>query len=429
MDIIELIDKKKSGKKLTQKEWEFFVSGVCNGQIKDYQTSSMLMAMFLKDLDFEETYNLTMAMANSGKVLNLDDIGECLDKHSTGGVSDTTTLVVVPILASIGVKVAKMSGRSLGHTGGTADKMEVFQGYNTEISTDKFKELIAKNNASIISQSDDFAVADKILYKLRSETGTVDNISLIASSIMSKKIACGAKLLVLDVKHGSGAFMKTEKDAKQLAKIMKDIGARCGIKVCAVISNMNQPLTPYIGNNFEVYSALKVLDGLDNNLSNLSKVLCEQALLLCGKCQTKMQAEMLINDAIKSGKAKQKLLEIVSAQNGSVEYINNPEKLIRDNKFIEINSEYDGYLQKFDTAQLGNIAHSLQKIDGKIIRQDDVGIILNKNVGDYIKNGEKIMTVYYNQLDDKDELIEEIKKSFCVGKKPKTAKLVDSILK
>ena len=425
MDIIELINKKKSRKKLTKKEWEFFVYAVCNGQIKDYQTSSMLMAIFLNGLDFDETYNLTIAMANSGEVLKLDDVGECLDKHSTGGVSDTTTLVVVPVLASLGVKVAKMSGRSLGWTGGTADKIEVFTGYKTEISTVEFKKLITKNNASIISPSQDLAIADKILYKLRSETGTVDNTNLIASSIMSKKIACGSKYLILDVKYGSGAFMKNKKDAKNLARIMIKIGVKSGIRVCAVLSNMNQPLSNYIGNNFEVYSALQVLNGEDNNLSKLSKFLCVQSLMLCGKCKTEVEAHKLVDTAIKNGK----LIEIVSAQNGSIEFINNPQKLLKENNKIEILSEKEGFLACYDTSLLGNIAHNLQKVNGQILRQDDVGIILNKNIGDHVDIGEKIMTLYFNQIDDRDEVLEQIKRTYSIGKKSQKIKLVDCVLK
>lgn len=428
MSIIELINKKKCGYSLSKAEWEFFVNGICSKQIKDYQTSAMLMAIFVKGLTFDETFNLTIAMAKSGTMLNLDDVGECFDKHSTGGVSDTTTLVIVPILASLGVKVAKMSGRSLGWTGGTADKMEVFKGYNTEISTDKFKELIKKNNASIITQSDDFAVADKIIYKLRSETGTVDSVPLIASSIMSKKIACGAKIVLLDVKYGNGAFMKSFKDAKKLARLMVQIGKKSGIKVSAVISNMNQPLTKYIGNNFEVYSALKVLDGDENNLSKLSCYICQKALMLANKNITKQQTEELIYDAIKSGKAKQKLTEIIADQGGETKVIQNPELLLSNINKFEIFSKKSGYVCDIDTSKLGYVAHDLQKINNLIVRQDEVGIILNKQIGDRVKLKEPLLTVYYNKLDNIDDIKEKLNSVFKISVKPTKSKLIQGII-
>ena len=428
MDIIELINKKKNGEKLSQKEIQFFIDGVCSGEIKDYQTSSFLMAIFLKGLDFDEIYNLTIAMANSGDVLNLDDVGNCLDKHSTGGVSDTTTLVIVPILASIGVKVAKMSGQSLGWTGGTADKITVFKGFNTQLSTDKFKDLIIKNNASIVSQSKDFALADKILYKLRSETGTVENLGLIASSIMSKKIACGAKTILLDVKYGNGAFMKAERDAIKSAKVMFEIGKRANKKVCAVISNMNQPLTKYIGNNFEVYSAIKVLSGEKNNLYKLSKTLCVKALMLTKKCKSESEAEKMIEDEIQSKRALNKLKQIISAQDGSTECIDNPDILLPKNNCLEINAKQDGFVTNIDTTLLGYIEHDLQKVKGKFVRQDDCGIILNKQSGDCVKKDEMLLCAYYNNLDNKQEILEKLDKVFEIGQVAHKQKLIAKVI-
>ena len=425
MDIIELINKKKFGKKLTQEELDFFVRQVCSKNISENQISSMLMAMFIKGLDFEETYNLTMSMARSGQVLNLDDIGLCFDKHSTGGVSDTTTLVVVPVLASLGVKVAKMSGRSLGWTGGTADKMEVFKGYKTEISTDEFKKLIKQNNASIITQTSDFALADRILYELRSEIGAVDSMPLIASSIMSKKIACGAKLIVLDVKYGNGAFMKTLKDAKKLASTMVEIGKRAGIKTFAIISNMSQPLTKYVGNNLEVFSALQVLNGEQNKLYELSLNICKMALMFVDKTLTANEAERRIIETIKSGKAKEKLIKIISAQGGSVEVIQNNQLLLPKNNKLEICSQTSGYICNIDTSKIGYIAHNMQKVNGKIIRQDDVGIILNKEFGDKVNKGEVLLTAFYNKCDDIDGLKNELENIFKIGKKSKKLKLIE----
>ena len=428
MDIIELINKKKQGKKISKQEWDFFVKGVCDGKIKDYQTTSFLMAICLKSIDFDETAHLTMAMAKSGQMLNLSDIGRCVDKHSTGGVSDTTTLVVVPTLASLGVKVAKMSGRSLGWTGGTADKMEVFDGYKTDIDTKQFKNLIRQNGASIVSQSKDFALADKIIYKLRSDSGTTDNIGLIASSIMSKKIACGAKIILLDVKYGSGAFMKTFKDAKQLAQTMVQIGRRAGVKVCAVISSMQQPLTNYIGNNLEVYSALEVLDGKQNDLFDLSTFLCAKALVLDGVCKNFEQASQMAKDAIKSGKSKQKLRQIVMAQGGDVSKIDNPNLLLPKNNMFVVTAQKDGYVAKIDTAKLGYLAHDLQKVDGEVVRQDDTGIILSKRLGDEVKAGEPLMRVFYNKLDNLDEIKAELLKTYTIGKKVNLPKLIDKVV-
>ena len=428
MDIIDIINKKKFGKILSKEEIDWFVQQVCSKSISESQIASMLMAMFTRGLNFDETYNLTMAMARSGEMLNLDDIGICFDKHSTGGVSDTTTLVVVPVLASLGVKVAKMSGRSLGWTGGTADKMEVFKGYKTEISIDEFKKLILQNNASIVSPTEDLALADKILYKLRSETATVDSLPLIASSIMSKKIACGAKLVILDVKYGSGAFMKTLKDAKKLARTMVDIGKKAGLKVCAVISNMNQPLTKYVGNNFEVYSALQVLNGEENNLSKLSAAICVKALLLLNRGMSINEAKEKVNYAIKSGDAKKKLKDIISAQGGSIDVIDNSKLLFPKNNKFEIYSNKCGYVNKIDTSLLGYIAHDLQNVNGKIVRQDDVGIVINKEVGQKVDLKESLMTVYYNKLDDIEMIKQRLSSVFEIGLKPHKTKLIDSIL-
>lgn len=428
MDIIELINKKKQGKKISKQEWDFFVRGICDGKIKDYQTTSFLMAICLKGIDFDETAHLTMAMAKSGQMLNLSDIGMCVDKHSTGGVSDTTTLVVVPTLASLGVKVAKMSGRSLGWTGGTADKMEVFDGYKTDIDTQQFKNLIKQNGASIVSQSKDFALADKIIYKLRSDSGTTDNIGLIASSIMSKKIACGAKIILLDVKYGSGAFMKTLKDSKQLAQTMVQIGSRAGVKVCAVISSMQQPLTNYIGNNLEVYSALDVLGGKQNDLFDLSTFLCAKALVLDGACKSFEQARQIAKDAIISGKSKQKLRQIVMAQGGDVSKIDNPNLLLPKNNVFVVTAQKDGYVSKIDTAKLGYLAHDLQKVNGEVVRQDDTGIILNKRLGDKVKAGEPLMKVFYNKLDNLDEIRTELLKAYTIGKNVNLPKLIDKVV-
>lgn len=428
MDILQIIEKKKKGQVLSQQEIQFFIDGVCSNTIKEYQITSLLMAICLKGMNSEETFNLTMSMAKSGKTLDLSNIGNCIDKHSTGGVSDTTTLIVAPVLASLGVKVAKMSGRSLGFTGGTVDKMEVFKGYKTEISTEQFLNLVKNNNASIISQSADFALADKIIYKLRSDSATVDNLSLIASSIMSKKIACGAKTIVLDCKYGSGAFMKTKKDSIKLAKLMVDIGKKAGIKVSAVISSMEQPLSNYVGNNFEVYSSLQVLNGQKGDLYNLACNLCAVALLKSGMCNNLKQGVELAEQSIQSGNAKQKLKDIVINQDGSTEYIDNPELLLQTNNQVDVLALASGYISAIDTAKIGIVGHDLQKVKGQVIRQDNTGIILNARLGDYVKQGDKLATIHFNQVDNLKELQQQLVDCFVIGKKSKLPKLIDCII-
>ena len=428
MDILQIIKKKKNGQKLSKEEIQFFIDGVCSHKIKDFQITSLLMAICLKGIDAEETYDLTMAMARSGKMLDLSDLGNCLDKHSTGGVSDTVSLVAVPTVASLGIKVAKMSGRSLGFTGGTVDKVEVFKGYKTEIPAEEFKKILKTHGASIISQSADFAYADKILYKLRSESETIDNIGLIASSIMSKKIACGAKILILDVKYGNGAFMKTLEDSKKLARSMVEIGKMAGVKVCAVISSMEQPLTNYIGNNLEVYSALKVLSGEKNDLSKLAVFITAQALMLENKCKTLDEATKVAQHAIDSGNALKKLAEIILAHGGSTEYINNSEMLLPQNNKFEIFAEKSGYVEGINTELVGILSHDLQKVNGEVVRQDDTGIILSKRIGDHVEAGEKLLEVYYNKLDDIDEIKNRFKQIFVIGDQIRQVKLIDDVI-
>lgn len=428
MNILDIIEKKKIGQKLSKEEIDYFVDGVCKGYIKDFQTTSLLMAICINDLDFDEIYNLTDAMVRSGDVVDLSDLGTCVDKHSTGGVSDTTTLCLVPILADLGVKVAKMSGRSLGFTGGTADKLEVFHGYKTELSTTKFKDLIKKNGASMVSPSQNLALADKIIYKLRSESGTVNNMGLIASSIMSKKIACGAKIIFIDCKYGNGAFMKTIKDAKKLAKIMVEIGKRAGIKVCVIISNMEQPLTNYIGNNLEVYSSIQVLNGANNDLSKLSSFIASKILVIDGKAKNLEDAKIMVKNAIKSKSALNKLKELVVAQEGSTECIDNPKILLKHSNSFEIKADKSGYVYKINTELLGDLSHKLQFFDNIYTRQDDVGFILNKRIGDEVKKGDLLLTCHYNKIQDKQEFVKQLNSCFVIDDKKKRMKLIDCVI-
>ena len=428
MDILRIIAKKRNAEKLSKEEIQFFVDGVCSGEIKDFQTTSLLMAIFLNGLDFDETYNLTISMAKSGEVIDLSDVGNCFDKHSTGGVSDTTTIVVVPTLAALGVKVAKMSGRSLGFTGGTADKMEVFNGYKNEISPEQFKHLIRQNGASIVSQSEKLAIADRIIYKLRSESGTVENMGLIASSIMSKKLACGAKTIIIDCKYGNGAFMKTIGDAKALAKLMVDIGKKVGVKVCAIISNMNQPLTGFVGNNLEVYSALSVLNGEENNLSKLSKFIVAKALVMDGVARDIESGLRMASEKIKSGSAKEKLKTIVLAQGGDISIIDSPQLLLPKNNSFSIVAKTAGYVEAINTALLGDLAHKLQIINGEIKRQDDTGFILNVEIGMRVEIGDNLLTCYYNELDNIQEFKAELEKVIIIGSKQLKIKLIEEVI-
>lgn len=429
MNILDIIEKKKNGLELSSAEIDFWIDGVCSGLVKDFQSTSLMMAICLNGMTTNETFALTFAMAKSGQIVDLSDVGNCIDKHSTGGVSDTTTLVVVPVLASLGVKVAKMSGRSLGFTGGTADKMEVFAGYKTEIDEKTFKKLIKQNGASIVSPSQQIAVADKILYKLRSESGTVENKSLIASSIMSKKIACGAKMLVLDCKFGSGAFMKTFEDAKQLAELMVKIGKNAGIKTVAILSDMNQPLTNFVGNNFEVYSALQVLRGQKNSLRDICVQICAEALLLDKKCDSIELAKQLAEECLNNGKAIEKLRQIIKSQGGDDKIIDNPELLTKSNNTIDVCAVQNGYISQIDCSTVGNLSHLLQQKNGVITRQDDVGIILHKMLGDCVKSGDKLATIYYNDCDNLSLIAEKLKNAFKIGEMPEKTPLVCDIIR
>lgn len=428
MDILDIIQKKRNAKKLSQEEIQFFVDGLCSGKIRDYQATSLMMAICFNGLDFDETYNLTISMAKSGEMLDLSGVGDCFDKHSTGGVSDTTTIVVVPTLASLGVKVAKMSGRSLGFTGGTADKMEVFHGYQNEIAPEAFKQLISQNGAGIVSQSEKIAIADRILYKLRSESGTVENMGLIASSIMSKKIACGAKNIIIDCKFGNGAFMKTLEDARALAELMVQIGEKAGVNVCAVMSSMNEPLTPYIGNNLEVYSSLQVLNGEQNKLSKLSTFLAGKALVMDGKAKDIQAGIEMAKFAICDGRAKQKLKTIVSAQGGDTSIIENAELLLPHNKSFCVLAEKDGFVESVNASVLGDMVHKAQFVDGKLMRQDDVGIILNVQIGSEVKKGDKLLTFYYNFLQDETETKNALQNAIVIGGKKIETKLIEDVI-
>lgn len=398
MRIYDIINKKKNGLSLSKEEINFFVKGVTDRSIPDYQTTALLMAIVLKGMTDEETFYLTDAMAHSGDIVCLDEIkGTKVDKHSTGGVGDSTTFVVLPILASLGLKCAKMSGRGLGHTGGTLDKLESI-GINVEIGEEEFFREVNDIGLAVIGQTKNICPADKILYSLRDVTATVDSIPLIASSIMSKKLAGGSDVIVLDVKTGEGAFMKTVDSAVLLAEKMVAIGKAFNKKISAVITDMNEPLDNYVGNSLEIYGALKVLEGEQNELYEVSKALVKEA---CRLSEIEVTDED-IDLAIKSDKAKEKFASMIKWQNGDVSYIEDKEKLKASKYTYPIICNYDGYVKSFDLERLGL---SICKIGGGREKADDkidyfVGAEINVKVGDKVIKGDTLGVVYQNKPSD-----------------------------
>lgn len=400
MRMYDLITKKKHGEKLNREEISFIVKGYTEGEIPDYQMSSFLMAVCLKGMDIEETTNLTLSMRDSGEILDLSKIeGIKVDKHSTGGVGDKTSLVVGPMVAALGIPVAKMSGRGLGHTGGTIDKLESIPGFSTEIGTEKFFELVNKNKFAIAGQTADLAPADKKIYALRDVTATVDSIPLIASSIMSKKLASGSDVIVLDVKCGSGAFMKDIDSAIELGKTMVEIGKGAGKKTFAIVTDMSQPLGRNVGNNLEVKEAIEALKG------NAPSDLMEDAVQLgtymvygADMAVSPKAARAMVENTIKNGTALKKFAEFVEAQGGDPEYVYNTDKFEKAKYEVPVYSEKEGYVNAIMTEEIGMT--SLILGGGRETKESkidlSVGIVLEKKLGDYVKAGEKIATLYAN---------------------------------
>ncbi|OUQ10134.1 pyrimidine-nucleoside phosphorylase [Enterococcus cecorum] len=401
MRMVDLIAKKRDGQSLSKEEIEWIVTGYTNGEIPDYQMSALTMAIFYQDMTDQEITDLTLAMANSGDVVNLENIeGIKVDKHSTGGVGDTTTLVLAPLVASVGVPVAKMSGRGLGYTGGTLDKLEAIPGFQIELSEDKFVELVNESKVAVIGQSGNLAPADKKLYALRDVTATVDSIPLIASSIMSKKIAAGADAIVLDVTTGAGAFMKNIEDAKRLASTMVQIGKLANRQTMAVISDMSQPLGEAIGNSLEVVEAIETLQGKGpKDLEEMCYVLGSQMVVLAKKADTLEQAREMLEEALHSGKAFAKFKEMVANQGGDVSVIDHPEKLLTAKYEIELPAKQSGVITKLVANELGIAAMMLGA--GRKAKEDTidfaVGLKLRKKVGEAIQEGESVLTIYANQ--------------------------------
>ena len=408
MRMVDIIEKKRDGQELTTAEINFFIEGYTKGEIPDYQASALAMAIYFQDMNDRERADLTRAMVESGDTIDLSAIdGVKVDKHSTGGVGDTTTLVLAPLVASLGVPVAKMSGRGLGHTGGTIDKLESIAGFHVELTREQFIDLVNRDKVAVIGQSGNLTPADKKLYALRDVTGTVNSIPLIASSIMSKKIAAGADAIILDVKTGDGAFMKTQEDAEELAHAMVRIGNHVGRKTIAIISDMSQPLGFAIGNALEVKEAIETLQCKGpKDLTELVLTLGSQMVILAGKAKTSEEAKEMLLDAIHSGKALAKFKEFLANQGGDASIVDDLTKLPQAKYKIELPAKQSGYISRMVADEIGVASMILGA--GRAIKEDvidlAVGLVLHKKVGDKVEEGESILTIYSNR-----ENVEDVK--------------------
>ena len=424
MDFQDIIIKKRDKQKLTKEEISFFIQGVTDGSLPDYQISALLMAILLNGMDAEETAQMTMEMAHSGALFDLSSLpGFKVDKHSTGGVGDTTTLILAPLVASLGVPVVKMSGRGLGFSGGTIDKLESIPGFQVGVTEEDALTYGKTSHLVLMSQTDNLTPADKKLYALRDVTGTVDSIPLIAASIMSKKIAAGADGIVLDVKCGSGAFMKTQKDAEALAHIMVEMGQHVGRKVTAIISGMDQPLGMYIGNSLEVMEAMEVLKGnVKGDLLEVSLLLGAHMLLLAGRVQTEAEGKALLQQQIDNGAGIAKFRELLIQQGGNPAIIEQPDLLPLSPCSLEVRAEKSGYLTHMDTAKIGRASQETGA--GRAFKEQPLdfgaGIITKKRLGDYVEAGE-VLAVIYSAKDEACASAEEIFQSaltISAGKAP-----------
>lgn len=434
MRMYDLIMKKRNGGTLSRDEIFFMIEGYTKGSIPDYQMSAMMMAIYFNGMDEKETAALTMAMAESGDQLDLSGIqGIKVDKHSTGGVGDKTSLALTPMVSACGVKIAKMSGRGLGHTGGTIDKLESFQGFSTSLSEEAFIDQVNRIGISIIGQTKNLAPADKKLYALRDVTATVDNMSLIASSIMSKKLAAGADAIVLDVKTGSGAFMKEEADAMLLAGEMMTIGKNAGRKMMAVISDMDQPLGNTVGNALEVKEAIETLKGHGPaDFTELCMTLGSCMLMVAEIAENEQQAREMLKEAVDSGKALDKLAELVEAQGGDKRMVYETDLLPKASSITPLLSEKDGYVEKIQCDEVGIC--SLILGGGRETKESaidlSVGIVLTKKVGSHVKAGEPLAYIHSNEEAKRLACEERLRKAFHIGDKvKKEGAIIHQILK
>lgn len=431
MRMVDLIEKKRDGNELSKEEIEYIVTNYTNGKIPDYQVSALLMAIFYQDMTNEEITNLTLAIANSGDVIDLSSLeGIKVDKHSTGGVGDTTTLILAPLVASVGVTVAKMSGRGLGYTGGTLDKLEAIPGFQIELSDEAFVRIVNESKVAVIGQSGNLAPADKKLYALRDVTATVDSLPLIASSIMSKKIAAGADAIVLDVTTGDGAFMKNIEDARRLAKTMTSIGKLANRETVAVISDMSEPLGEAIGNSLEVVEAIETLQGNGpEDLVEMCYALGSQMVVLAGKAKTIDEARTLLQEALESGKALAKFKEMIQNQGGDPTIVEQPERILTARYTMELPAKQSGVVSKIVANELGIAAMMLGA--GRKTKEDyidhAVGLKLHKKIGDTVTKGESLLTIYSN---DKEisSVIELLYKNIEIGESAMKPTLIHDII-
>ncbi len=428
MKFLDIIQKKKENRILTEEEINYFIKNYVNGKIPDYQVSAFLMAIYFNKLNLDETYYLTRAMIESGNVIDLSEVsGIKVDKHSTGGVGDTVTLILGPLLASVGFIFAKMSGRGLGHTGGTLDKLESIPGFNINIDSENFIKILNKSNIAVIGQSENIVPADKLLYSLRDATATVDNVSLIASSILSKKIALGTDALVLDVKVGNGAFMKDVESAVNLSKLMVSLGKKFGRKTKAMITSMNEPLGDAVGNSLEVIEAINVLKGNGSrHLKEISFKIASKFMIMENMVSSEKEAMSILEEKIRDGSAIEKFKEMVTLQGGDATYIDDTNKFKRSSIIKDIYSKESGYVKSIEAIEIGIASRDLGAGRHK---KDDVldlnaGVYLHKKVGDFVEKGEKIATIYTEKENEVEGVIEKITKAYSFSDKRQDYKLI-----
>lgn len=416
MNIQEIIANKRDGKKLHKEEIKYFIQEYTKGNITDYQAAALIMAIYINGMNKEETTNLTLEMASSGEILDLSDIAKIVvDKHSTGGVGDKITIILMPIIASLGIPVAKMSGRGLGFTGGTIDKLESIPGYKTDIGVENFIKEVKKIGISVIGQTVNLAPADKKIYELRDTISCVESMPLIASSIMSKKIAAGANKIVLDVTVGSGAFMKNKEDAVKLSNMMKEIGNLANRETVCVLTNMDEPVGYAIGNSLEIIEAVECLKGnIPEDIKEIITTIGSYIIKLAGQGNNLEENKLKILKNIKNGKAYNKFLELVQNQNGDIEYIKNTDKLEKAKYIIPVICKKSGYICKLEAEKVGKISVNLGA--GRLRKEDHidkaVGIVLNKKIADQVKENDILAFVYANNKQIGEKAVEELENVF-----------------
>ena len=433
MKIVDVIEKKKKGLALTEEEIKFFIDGIMNGTVEDYQASALLMAVYFKGMNIDETTWLTKYMVESGEILDLSEISNnIVDKHSTGGVGDKITLMFLPLMAAADLYTAKLSGRGLGHTDGTIDKLESIPNFRTDLSIDEFKSKVQEHKTAIAAQTLSLAPADGKLYALRDVTSTVDIIPMIASSVVSKKIASGANHIVLDVKYGSGAFIKTAEEAQKLSEIMVEVGKRLNRNICAVISSMNQPLGRAVGNSVEVQEVIEFLKGnMEPDLKEITYTLCQTAFEKTGKCANKEEAWKYLDEMISSGKALEKFKEIVASQGGDVAIFDDYTKLPQASIKYEVKATKDGFVANIDALKVAKACKNLGA--GRDRKSDPIdysaGIYLTQKYSEPVMAGETIAVIYTNKEDSIKGAEELILDAFEISEEePKEQSLIYKII-